>query len=86
MKKILLLAALTIFLLEEQPHTALLSISDDPGSYGDIPNGATNELLQGIYGTSTRYGYFGSTVYLTASANLYFTFLGFELGMITTLY
>jgi len=81
MKKILLLAALTIFLLGgTTAQAALLSISDDPGSYGDIPNGATNELLQGIYGTSTRYGYFGSTVYLTASANLYFTFLGFEAG------
>jgi len=62
--------------------TPMLSIVDDPGSDGSIPVGASNELLSPIYGsgTTSRDGYYGSTVKLTESALVTFTFLGFEAG------
>ena len=62
--------------------TPLLSIEDDPGTYGSIPDGAENDVLASIYGsgTTSRHGYYGSTVTLTENALVTFTFLGFEAG------
>jgi hypothetical protein len=62
--------------------TPLFSIEDDPGTYGSIPNGAVNDVLSSIYGsgTTSRNGYYGSTVTLTESGSVTFTFLGFEAG------
>jgi hypothetical protein len=84
MKKgwLLLVIALVLCLSATSTQATLLSITDDPGTYGSIPTGATNDLLESIYsaGTSELDGYFGSTVKLTAPAYLTFTFLGFEAG------
>ena len=62
--------------------TPLLSIENDPGTYGSIPDGAQNDVLESIYGigTTSRGGYYGSTVTLTENALVTFTFLGFEAG------
>jgi len=84
MKRIglLLAIALVLCLSATSAQATLLSITDDFGSYETIPQNATNDLLVSIYGpgTTDRYGYFGSTVQLTAPAYLTFTFLGFEAG------
>jgi hypothetical protein len=79
---LLLVIALVLCLSATSAQATLLSITDDPGTYGSIPRGATNDLLESIYGagTSELDGYFGSTVKLTAPAYLTFTFLGFEAG------
>jgi hypothetical protein len=78
---LLLVIALVLCLSATSAQATLLSIVDDPGTYGSIPRGATNELLASIYGTNAdRYGYFGSTIKLTDPAYLTFTFLGFEAG------
>ena len=78
---LLLVIALVLCLSATSAQATLLSITDDYGTYGSIPRGATNDLLTSIYGAgSTRDGYFGSTLELTAPAWLTFTFLGFESG------
>jgi len=81
--KILVFLLFAIFLLSGSVANAtLLSIAPNYGTYGYIPGDASNELLPSVYGAGTteRYGYYGSTVYLTAPASLTFTFLGFEAG------
>jgi hypothetical protein len=83
MKKgwLLLVIALVLCLAATSAQATLLSIEANPGTGGFIPQGATNDLLDPIYGTvAARSGYFGSTVLLTAPAYLTFTFLGFEAG------
>ena len=79
---LLLLIALVLCLSATSAQATLLSIVDEPGTGGFIPRIATNDLLASIYGagTTTRDGYFGSTVELTAPAWVTFTFLGFEAG------
>ena len=77
---LILLVIATFFFSGATTHAVLLSIDTDPGTYGAIPRGEANELLSLLYGTNTRDGYFGSTVFLTEPASLTFTFLGFEAG------
>jgi hypothetical protein len=70
---------LSLFLIAPAAQaSSLLSLS--PGVFGTIPGGATNELLDDIYGTDTRGGYYGSNIILNESAYLTFSFLGFEAG------
>jgi hypothetical protein len=62
-----------------------LSIEGDSGNYGTIPRGATNDLLDDVYGAgvTSRGGYYGSTVDflgVTAPTTLTFTYLGKEAG------
>ena len=77
---LLLLVIVTLLFSVTTTHAVLLSIDADSGTPGAIPGGAANELLKPIYGTQIRDGYYGSTVSLTQSASLVFTFLGFEAG------
>lgn len=72
------IVVLLVFLWVPASALPLLSIEDDAGVYGVIPDNAENDLLDSVYGSSERWGYFGSTVVLTGAANLTFTFLGFE--------
>lgn len=83
MRKLLPLMTLVIFLmLGTAANASLLSIEADPGTAGFIPKSATNDILDDIYGSgvTSRLGYYGSTVYLTAPAYLEFTYLGYEAG------
>lgn len=52
------------------------------GSGGAIPGPQVNDLLDDVYGAgvTSRDGYYGSTIRLTAETTLVFTFLGFEAG------
>lgn len=53
------------------------------GTFGDIPNGATNNGLVPVYGSSiARDGYFGSTIELSGASSYFLTFefLGSEAG------
>ena len=58
----------------------MLSIEGNTGTFGSIPEGATNEILFDIYGETSRDGYYGSTISLTEAARVTFTYLGFEAG------
>jgi hypothetical protein len=77
---LLLLVIATLFFSGTTTHAVSLSIDSDLSSLGTIPGGEANDLLALIYGTNTRDGYYGSTVFLTEPAYLTFTFLGFEAG------
>jgi hypothetical protein len=77
---LLLLVIATLFFSGTTTHAVSISIDNGPGSFGMIPGGEANELLSLIYGTETRYGYYGSTVFLTEPSHVTFTFLGFEAG------
>ena len=63
-------------------YAGLINIVD--GTSGDIPNGATNNGLVPVYGSSAaRDGFFGSTIELSGSGTGYhltFSFLGSEAG------
>ncbi len=71
-----------LFSVADAQATPLLSIVDDPGTYGSIPEGAQNDVLESIYGAGTtgRGGNYGSTVKLIENALVTFTFLSFEAG------
>ena len=79
---LILVISVLVFSGVNAQATPLLSIEDDPGTYGTVPGGAANDLLETIYGsgTASRGGYYGSTVKLTENALVTFTFLGFEAG------
>ena len=77
-KILMLLLFAMLFFAGSSAYATLLSLGDT-GTYGTIPGGSiANDLLQPIYGTDSRGGYYGSTVSLVAPAYLTFTFLGFE--------
>lgn len=67
-------------LAASQANATLLEITG--GSAGDIPGvTGTNEGVGPVYGTTSRDGYYGSTVSLTQDVTaLKFEFLGFEAG------
>ncbi|CAB5109193.1 hypothetical protein D3OALGA1CA_1918 [Olavius algarvensis associated proteobacterium Delta 3] len=74
---------LAFLLIVPSAHAVpMLSIVDSPGTFGSIPGGATNDILDDIYGSgvTSRSGYFGSNISLTEDATVTFTFLGFEAG------
>ena len=76
-----LLGFLCLFLVTT-PVWAIPMLSLDEGTFGSIPNGATNDILDDIYGSgvSTRDGYYGAQIRLTEKANVTFTYLGYEAG------
>ncbi len=77
---LLLLIIVTLFFSGTTTHAVSLSIDTDFSTFGTIPGGEANELLSLLYGTNTRDGYYGSTVFLTEPSQVTFTFLGFEAG------
>jgi hypothetical protein len=70
-------------------HGTLISIEDEYGVAGTIPGGtATNDMLESVYGSGTtvRGGYYGSTVALTADAQIKFTYVGSEANFVNAFY
>ena len=76
-----LLGFLCLFLVTT-PVWAIPMLSLDEGTLGSIPNGATNDILDDIYGSgvTTRDGYYGAQIRLTEEANVTFTYLYYEAG------
>ncbi len=65
------------------PTLSIETFPADTGTFGFIPGGSeTNELVGPIYGTATRWGYYGSTIQLNEAATLSFTYLGKEAGFL----
>ena len=64
-----LLGFLCLFLVTT-PARAIPMLSLDGGTLGSIPNGATNDILDDIYGSgeTTRNGYYGAQIELTEEA------------------
>ncbi|GEM_PF-6687611 len=68
----LFIVLLFIFLCPAAHALPMLSIEADPGTYGAIPDGEKNDLVETLYGPGTTRveGYYGSTIALTEAANL----------------
>ena len=66
-----LVGFLCLFLVTT-PALAIPMLSLDGGTLGTIPNGATNDILDDIYGSgvTTRDGYYGAQILLTGDANV----------------
>lgn len=50
------------------------------GTAGTIPSGATNEVVNALWGVTEVPGYYGATLLLTEDSGVSFEFLGFEAG------
>jgi hypothetical protein len=57
---------------------AVPTLSLTGGVAGQTPNGAPNDLVPSLYGTSSRQGYYGGTIHLDAPGLVEFTYLGRE--------
>lgn len=83
--RLLLTLIATAFLLGAGPAKAGLIIVDG-GTAGSIPGGASNELLNGLYGTSSRDGFYGATLKIAPGSSFLFDieYLGKEAGFTNT--
>lgn len=60
----------------------------DGGTFGSIPNGAVNDIIDDVYGAgvTSRDGYYGSQIEINEAANITFTYLGYEAGWTNRFY
>ena len=82
MKKLLgLVAAATVAVALAAPAKASL-ITLSGGTAGTIPNGASNELLNPLFGVPSASGYYGSQINVSVpvTSNILFEFYGAEAG------
>lgn len=84
--RLLLTIIATSFLLLGSFSARAGLIVVDGGTAGSIPSGATNDLLLGLYGTSDRDGYYGSTLKFANGGSFLFDieYLGKEAGFTNT--